>query len=299
MSAAEALSGPITPADPTAPQPRGFGSWWRLYASELRLILSRRRNQAGLLVLAGVPIMIAVSTKYWGSDRHGGGEGGGPDFISQILGNGIFVAWAALTIEITMFLPLALAMLSGDAVAGEAHTGTLRYLLTVPVARARLLAVKLAALVTCAVVGAVTVALTGVLIGTALFGAGPVLTLSGSTISFADGLWRLVLATLYVAAGLSALAAIGLFVSTLTEQPIAVMVIVMIINIVTWILDALPQLDWLHPWLLVHRWPAFSELLRQPPAYDTMLVGLGVDAAYFVVFGLLAWARFAGKDITS
>jgi ABC-2 type transport system permease protein len=30
-----------------------------------------------------------------------------------------------------------------------------------------------------------------------------------------------------------------------------------------------------------------------------MAQGLWVDLAYAIVFGLLAWARFAGKDITS
>jgi ABC-2 type transport system permease protein len=92
---------------------------------------------------------------------------------------------------------------------------------------------------------------------------------------------------------------VGLFISTLTEQPIAATIALMIFTILSWILDAVPQMEWLHPWLIVHEWLSFSDLLRDPPFWDNVLRGLGVDAAYAAVFWLLAWARFSGKDITS
>ena len=101
----------------------------RFLRSELRLIFRRRRNLAGLLVLAAVPVLIAVAVKVSVAGR---GDGG-PDFFGSITENGLFVALAALTIELGLFLPLAVAAISGDAVAGEANLGTLRYLLTVPV----------------------------------------------------------------------------------------------------------------------------------------------------------------------
>ena len=68
-----------------------------------------------------------------------GDAAGGPDFISGITGNGLFVAFAALTVELPLFLPLAVATIAGDSVAGEANIGTLRYLLTIPAGRTRLL----------------------------------------------------------------------------------------------------------------------------------------------------------------
>ncbi|HYN30900.1 MAG TPA: ABC transporter permease [Dermatophilaceae bacterium] len=266
----------------------------RMLRSEVRLVVSRRRNQMGLLVLASVPVLLAVAVRLSSPQA-----GEGPDFLSSITSNGLFVPLAALTVELPLFLPLAMAMLSGDAVAGEANLGTLRYLLVVPVSRVRLLAVKYASLCIGAVIGAATVAVAGAAIGIALFGAGPLTTLSGTQIPFASGVWRLVLVTLVVAAHLAALAAVGLFISTLTEQPIAATVALTIVTLVMWILDGVPQLDWLHPWLLVHAWPTFADLLRDPPFWDGVLRSLGVDAAYAVVFWLLAWARFAGKDVTS
>jgi ABC-2 type transport system permease protein len=139
-----------------APRSSVLAASVRLLRSELRLIMGRRRNQAGMLVLAAVPVLIAVALKF-SQPR----EGRGPDFLSSATSNGIFVALTALTIELALFLPLAVAVLSGDTIAGEANLGTLRYLLTVPVHRTRLLAVKYVSLVIGAFIGVVVVAGTG------------------------------------------------------------------------------------------------------------------------------------------
>jgi ABC-2 type transport system permease protein len=266
----------------------------RLLASELRLIAGRRRNQAGVLVLASVPILVAVSLKFT-QPR----PGRGPDFLSDATSNGIFVALTSLSIELALFLPLAVAALSGDTIAGEANIGTLRYLLTVPVHRTRLLAVKYVSLVIGACFALVVVAGTGVVVGGILFGLGPTTLLSGNQIGIADALGRLALAVLYLSIGLAGLAAIGLFISTLTEQPIAAMIAITVVSTAMWILDAIPQLAWLQPWLLVHYWPAFSDVFRDPVYLDQMRQGALVALAYAVVFLSLAWARFSQKDITS
>lgn len=290
MSAAE-IAAPTT----SRRRPAASRRWsTRLLRSELRLIAGRRRNQMGLLVLAAVPIVMAVAVKV--SEP---GPGRGPDFLSSITSNGLFVPLAALGVEIGMFLPLAIAMLAGDAVAGEANLGTLRYLLTVPVHRTRLLAVKYLSLCIGAVWGVAAVALPGAAIGIALFGTGDLTTLSGSQIGFGTAVWRVVLVMLYLAAGLAGLAAVGLFISTLTEQPIAASIALLILTILSWILDAVPQLGWLHPWLIVHEWMAFGDLLRDPIAWEHVLRGLFINGAYAVVFWLAAWARFSSKDITS
>ena len=281
-------------ADVTAQAPRKRLVSSRLLRSEVRLIGGRRRNQMGLLVLALVPIVLAISVKV--SSRN---ARGGPDFLDSVTSNGLFVPLAALGVEMGIFLPLAISMLAGDAVAGEANLGTLRYLLTVPVSRTRLLVVKYASLCIGALWGVATVAVAGAVIGVALFGTGPLTTLSGSQLEFPAALGRVLLVVLYLSACIAALGAVGLFISTLTEQPIAATIALMIFTILSWILDAVPQLEWLHPWLIVHEWLSFADLLRDPPLWDNVLRGLGVDASYAAVFWLLAWARFAGKDVTS
>ena len=70
--------------------------------------------------------------------------GEGPAFLSAVLANGALFPAAALGIVLPLFLPVAVAVVAGDAVAGEASAGTLRYLLVRPVGRTRLLVAKLA-----------------------------------------------------------------------------------------------------------------------------------------------------------
>ena len=266
----------------------------RLLGSELRLMASRRRNQVGLAVLAAIPIMMAVAVRV---SRPSGTHG--PGFITEISENGFFVAVSALSVMITLFLPLAIAALCGDAIAGEANQGTLRYLLTVPVHRTRLLVTKYVSLVVGAFLAPITVAIAGLLVGWLLFGLKPVRLLSGTEIPLLEGLGRLTLIVGYLGVCLAALAAVGLFISTLTEQPIAATLATAGLVMISWILDAIPQLEWLHPWLIVHHWMAGTDLLRDPMFFDNIQRGLLLAAAYAVVFGTAAWARFATKDITS
>lgn len=265
----------------------------RFFRSELRLMFGRRRNQAGLVVLAAVPVLIAISVRSSQPDRDA------PDFFRSITDNGLFVALAALTIEIGLFLPLAVAVVAGDSIAGEANLGTLRYLLTVPVTRSRLLAVKLAAITVGAFAATCTVAVTGMVMGLALFGGGSMTLLSGSQVSFGEGLLRVAFAVVYIACGLTALGAVGLFLSTLTEQPIGATIATVVVSTTSFILDSIPQVSWLHPYLLTHHWLDFGDLFRDPVAWHNVLTGLYVAAGYVVVFSALAWARFTGKDVTS
>jgi ABC-2 type transport system permease protein len=266
----------------------------RFLRSELKIIFGRRRNIAGMGVLAVVPVILAIAVRVSAP-----GQGDGPPFVSAITGNGLFVAFAALALELPLFLPLAVSAISGDTVAGEANLGTLRYLLAIPAGRTRLLVIKYAAIVIFALAATFLVAIVGVIMGLALFGGGDMTLLSGTQTSLADGVWRLILSSLYLAAQFSALGAIGLFVSTLTEQPIGATIAIVLVNVFMFILDSISQLAWLHPWLLTHWWTAFADLLRDPIATESMERGLITALVYASVFWLAAWARLSTKDISS
>ncbi len=288
MSAVEA---PVRVTTPTAPH-RAVSS--RFFRSELAMIYRRRRNQVILAILAAAPILIAIAVKISAPKN-----GDGPQFLSQITQNGVFVAFTALTVVIPFFLPLAVAVVSGDSISGEAGSGTLRYLLVVPVSRTRLLAVKYASVVVYCLTAALVVAAFGVIIGLILFPSGAATLLSGSTVSFGAAVWRLFLAALYVAACMAALGAIGLFISTLVESPVAAMASTAGVAITVQILDNVPQLHAIQPYLFSHWWLSFGDLLRTPIATGDVVHGLVVALAYAALFGALAWSRFTTKDISS
>jgi ABC-2 type transport system permease protein len=277
---------------PPVQRPRPIST--RFLRSELRLVFGRLRNLAALTVLAAVPVLIAVAVRLSGP-----GDAEGPAFLSAITDNGLFVSLTAMTAVLPLFLPLAVAVVSGDAVAGESDLGTLRYLLTVPVRRSRLLAVKYATIVTFCFAATLLVGAVGALIGLALFPAGPVTLLSGTTIGTAEASGRIVLVGLYIGVCMAALGAIGLFVSTLTQYPVAAMAATAMLAVTSEVLDAVPQLAAIHTYLPSHWWLAYGDMLRDPMAFSSVRPGLLSAAVYIALFGTLAWARFAGRDVTS
>jgi ABC-2 type transport system permease protein len=311
MSQAE-TAGPVEKAEPVeSPAAAGPPSTPRrfrspgLFRSELTLTFRRWRSLALLGVLAAVPVLIGVAVKIETSDGAGVGGGGAPDggagvaFVSQITNNGLFLVFAALAATLPFFLPMAVGVVAGDSVAGEASAGTLRYLLVAPAGRARLLLVKFAAVMAFCLVATLTVALSALAVGVLLFPVGDVTTISGVPVPFAEGLWRALLIAAVVAASLVGLAAIGLFVSTLTSSGIAAMATTVGLLITVQILQSVPQLDAVHPYLFTHHWMSFADLMREPLPWDGVLRNLGLQAAYAAVFGSAAWARFTTRDITS
>ena len=297
--------GQETPATPrsgsqpaTAPRPsasRSPAPVLRLLGSELAVLFRRRRTWAMLLTLAAIPILIAVAVRLSSAVP----PGRGPAFLDRISQNGLFVGITAMVVAVPLFLPLTVGVVAGDTLAGEAGQGTLRYLLAAPAGRGRLVLVKYLAAAAFAVAAPAAVALAGAGIGAMLFPVGPVTLLSGNTIGVAEAVGRLLLIAAYLAVSLLGLSAVGLFVSALTDVPVGAMAATVVLAVVSQVADALPQLDWLHPWLLSHRWLDFADLLRQPIGWDSFGANALLQAGYVAVFGALAYARFATKDVLS
>ncbi|RFA07417.1 ABC transporter permease [Subtercola boreus] len=291
----EADSPTASGARVTQPLTRRPTAGWALMGSELAVLFRRRRTWVMLLALALIPVLVAVAVRI----SSAGSSGRGPAFIDQISQNGLFVALVALTICIPLFLPLTVGVVAGDTIAGEANLGTLRYLLVSPVGRVRLLVVKFVAAMAFCLAATVVVVLAGVLIGAALFQVGPVTLLSGDTIGVGQAGLRALLIAGYVTVSLLGLTAIGLFVSTLTDIPVGAMAATVVISIVSQVLDSLPQLDALHPWLFSHYWLDFADLLRQPIEWSSFGSNALLQLGYVAVFGALAYGRFASKDVLS
>ncbi|MEU6468660.1 ABC transporter permease [Streptomyces massasporeus] len=273
-----------------------------LLRNELRTTFRRWRTLALLAVLAAVPILVGIAVKIetsGGSSDGAGGGGGGPAFISQITNNGLFLVFTALAATLPFFLPMAIGVVAGDAIAGEANAGTLRYLLVAPAGRSRLLLTKYATVVVFCLAATLVVAVSALTVGALLFPLGDLTTISGTRISFAEGLGRALLIALAVAASLIGVAALGLFVSTMTGSGIAAMATTVGLLITVQILDQIPQLHALQPYFFSHYWLSFADLMREPVYWDDLTKNLGLQALYAAVFGSAAWARFTAKDITA
>ncbi|MFJ7325840.1 ABC transporter permease [Streptomyces cyaneofuscatus] len=272
--------------------------------SEITTTLRRHRTYALLAVLAAVPVLIGIAVRIetgGGGSGSGGGPagGGGPAFLTQVTNNGLFLVFAALAATLPVFLPMAVGVVAGDAIAGEASGGTLRYLLVAPAGRTRLLLAKYASVLTFCLVATFVVAASALAVGALLFPVGEVTTISGTRISFGEGLVRAALTAAVVAASLVGFAALGLFVSTLTDSGIGAMAATVGLLITVQILDSIPQLSGIHPYLFPHYWMSFADVLREPVHWEELSKNFQLQGLYAAVFGSAAWARFTAKDITA
>jgi ABC-2 type transport system permease protein len=267
-----------------------------LMLSELRVMFTRRRTWAMLGAVALIPIFLATAVAL-SSERLAPGEG--PGFLAQVTENGFFTGFTAMLLALPLFLPLTIAVVSGDTIAGEAGQGTLRYLLIAPAGRLRLLIVKYLATLVFILAATFTLMIAGALIGWALFPVGPITLLSGDVITIPESLGRMALVALYTTVSMSGFAAIGLFISTLTNVPVGAMTATVVMSGVSQILDNLPQLEPIHQYLFTHYWLDFADVLRQPLELGAFGSNAILQLAYIAIFGTLAYSRFTSKDILS
>ncbi|TYB50846.1 ABC transporter permease [Nonomuraea sp. PA05] len=282
------------PTAPPVPAARPAWAFWRLLGSELGLTFRRPRNLAMLAVLAVVPVVVGVALRMFGSaddDMSG--------LVQDVAGNSVMLTFVSFSFLVLLLMPVAVAVVAGDSIAGEAGGGTLRYLLAAPAGRTRLLAVKYLNAAVYAYAVTAVVALSALVTGLVLFPAGDVTLLSGNTVPLADGLLRIAISVGYVGAGMAALAAVALALSVFTEVPIGAIAGTMVLVIVCQVLRAIPELSSIAPYLLPTRFTNFDAVLRSPIDVAALRDGLLTFGAYIVLFGSIAWARFSGKDITS
>ena len=267
-----------------------------LMYSELSVLFRRRRTWAMLFTVALIPICLAFAVLASGSTIP---PGEGPPFLDRVSQNGLFVGFTAMIMAIPLFLPLTIGVVAGDTIAGEANTGTLRYLLIAPVNRARLLVVKFLGAAAFCLAATFTLMITGIIIGAILFPVGPVTLLSGDVVSIPQALLRIFLVAIYVTISLLGLSAIGLFISTLTVIPVGAMAATVVVSTVTQILGALPQIAVIHPYLISYYWLGFADILRNPMDLGSMISNTLLQLAYIAIFGALAYSRFTTKDVLS
>lgn len=277
-----------------APAPRTARLDARLLRSELRLVLGRRRNLGMLAALAGAPVLLGVIVRI----TSGPDAGEGPPLLAQVSLNGFFLGLATLVFASPLFLPMVVSVVAGDSVAGEANLGTLRNLLVVPAGRTRLLLVKASGIAAYSFAAVAVILAAGLATGAVLFPSGEVPTLSGTAMGYGEALGRAGMIAVYMAVMVSALGAIGLLFSTLTEVPMGAMAATVTVAVASQILDAVPQVGAIHPFLPSHWWDSFIDLMRDPVYLTDIGTGLAVAAGYIAIFGTAAWARLTTKDVT-
>jgi ABC-2 type transport system permease protein len=272
-------------------------------AVELRKLFRRPRTWMTIAVLNALPLLVAVLLLITDLAPR---PGEGPPFLSAVLSNGSLFPLAALAIVLPLFLPIAVAVVAGDSVAGEAQAGTLRYLLARPAGRTRLLVAKLVSVVAFVLVTVVVVALVGYVIGTTLFEVQPIAatpvaatSVSGSSLSSEELTTRSFLSIGYVTISMLGVAAFALFFSTLTDSPLGATMGALAVLVTSSLLFTLDAASPIAPYLPTRYWLSFVDFFRDPILWRDISRGIALQGVYVGVLLAAAWANFTTKDVTS
>lgn len=277
---------------------------------ELVKLARRPRNWVSLALLCALPVIVAV---FVAVTHLVPPPGQGPTLLSDVLASGSLYPAVALAIVLPVFLPIAVAVVGGDSIAGEASSGMLRYLLARPVGRARLLTAKLVAVVAYVLAAVILVAATAYITGILLFGSKPVAaspggltspnlaatSLSGSGLTPAELLLRILGAVAFISVSMLGVATIALFLSTVTDSSLGAALGALGALITSQVLITLNSASAIAPYLPTRYWLAWIDFFREPILWRNIDRGLGVQGVYVAVFLAAAWAHFATKDITS
>ncbi len=276
---------------------------------ELAKLVRRPRSWVSIALLCGLPVTVAI---FVAVSHLAPPPGQGPELLSAVLSNGSLFPAAALAIVLPVFLPIAVAVVAGDSIAGEASSGMLRYLLARPVRRASLLAAKLVALVAYVLLAVVLIALTSYVTGRLLFGSAPVAitssgittnavatSLSGTGLDTTEVLLRTAGAVGFIVVSMLGVGAIALFLSTVTDSSLGAALGALAALIASEVLVTLNSASAISPYLPTRYWLAWIDFFRQPILWRDIDRGFAIQVVYLLVFLGAAWANFASKDITS
>jgi ABC-2 type transport system permease protein len=301
---------------------------------ELVKLLRRPRTWISVVLTCALPFVVAVFVAITHLTPP---PGQGSAFLSAVLQDGALYPAAALALVLPVFLPVAVAVVAGDSIAGEAATGTLRYLLVRPVGRTRLLVAKLVSVTSYVLLVVLAVTFTayatgvfllgpsqaaavgqappgggaagpGGLAGTGVAGQAPtagqaaggaVTSLSGAPLSLLQLTERIAGAIAFITVSMLGVAAIALFLSTITDSALGSAMGALAALVASEVLVTLNAATVVQPYLPTRYWLAWIDFFRQPIFWRDIQRGFGIQVVYVVVFLAAAWANFSTKDITA
>jgi len=268
--------------------------------AEVRRQASRRRTQLALGFMALLPVIILLAFEFGGDgDDDGGGGGAFSSLVDLATSGGLNFALFSILVSSNFLLIVVVALFCGDTVASEASWGSLRYLLAVPVPRARLLGVKLTVALGYSLLALLTLAGTAVLLGTLRYGWHPLGSTVAAEIPAGEGVLRLLGIVGYLAVILLVVAGLAFLLSVLTDAALGAVGGAVLLWILSGILDQITALGSIRDFLPTHFSDAWLGLLSTPMQTDDMVKGAISAICYATIFWGLAFFRFTRKDITS
>jgi len=220
------------------------------------------------------------------------------DFVSALT-----VAVIMLIPQVTLLMPLYAALVGGDMVAKEAEDGTLRMILSRPISRLRLLAMKYVAGIVFAA------ALVLVLGATALISARIWFPWKGMFVIWPGGLFNVLSADeglkLYICSHLSmavnasVIVGLAFMFSCFNMKPAAATILALSFLFVNLVMDGIPFFDRYQDFLMTHHFGSWLLIYSNPTPWAQMAESLCILLAFNVTTFLVGAAAFQVRDIKS
>lgn len=275
---------------------------WRAEAARQ---LGRRRTKWVFGILLALPLIFVAafaldSGSSNGSDANGPAGPSGARFVDIATSGSANFTVFALLVSGELLLYVLAALFAGDPVPAEASWSSLRYLLTAPVTRARLLASKLVVGYASVAVALVVLPVWSLAVGSVFYGTESFAIPGGGVLPWGTLLWRLAVAVAYLFVSVLPIGAISFWVGVGTDTPLAAVGGALIVFIVSGILDTIDALGHWRNALPGHYSRAWLNLLTGSEVdWSDLRHGALWSILYAVIFLALGFHRFGRKDVLS
>jgi ABC-2 type transport system permease protein len=251
-----------------------------IYRWELRKLVSQKRTYLGYGLAVLLPVIFVVSQLVRGHPPHDAES----VFAGQIFESGLATPVLMLTFLAPFFLPLIASLVAGDIVARSVDRGQIYAAKVLAAATYGASAVFLSAAVA-----------TGA--GIAAWGFHSVRTFSDSVVSASEALLLVFAANVMFLIPLLTVVSIGVLLSTVTRNSAAAIVGTLGTTLVLAIVEQIPGLEGLHPYLLTQQYFAWQGLLRTPTDWAPILHSLWVCALYAGPALFAGYLVFLRRDV--
>lgn len=272
---------------------------------ELYKIFKRPRTYISFGIIAAITFLVQLALYVDGKSFLGfvmQGVSEQFDIQGNIL-NGYLITFIILQ-SLLIHIPLLVALVSGDALAGEANIGTLRLLLTKPISRPQLVWTKFAASICYALLLLIWLAIVALGLSLLIFGEGDMIVLKSDAFIMLlkdDIMWRYVLAFGFSALAMTTVAALSILLSVFADNSIGPIMSTMGIIIVLTVFSAfdLPLFNAIKPYLFTTHMIGWKGFFDDPVPYSAVGWSAMMLVIYTTIFMVSATIFFNKKDIMS
>ncbi|MFM8432604.1 MAG: ABC transporter permease [Bacteroidota bacterium] len=277
----------------------------RLTILELQRIAARPRSYISFGAIALVSLLIQFAMYADGKEYI--------RFITQAAEQSFFFEGEILNGNLICFIilqmliiqvPLLVALVTGDAISGEAAMGTLRFLLTRPVSRTSVILSKFLAGAVYTFLLLVWLGILSLGIGLLMFGPGDLIVLKTEELIIlpgADVLWRFFAALGMAFLALLLIGALSLMLSCFSDNSIGPIITTMAIVILFTIIGTLevPIFDKMKPFLFTTHMSVWRSFFEDPLPVNEIRSSVILLLTHIAAFLSIALYRFNRKDILS